>query len=496
MLNQCSKRYTAIFLLTFCNPLHSQESIRQPVPDKTALTKSMEVIRETYQAHYQTLQTDEERTAYARKLIRDAMATRGNPADRYSLLRVAKEMASSVGNVTTAYSAINQLEKNFQIDSLAWKTSTLEKTARNSREIDYEMQTFLMLQLAEQAIREDRYELAKQITQAAQSPAESTKISDIIDQVADAQQKANDLQAAFVDLKSDRETLRLKPADTAANLSVGRFLFFAKRDWKRGASLLARGADPEVRQLGTMETAESPDELSVGDHWWEAAKLLPVNDQITAKERAADWYRRALPKLEGLQRSRVETRLMELPSKQARHIVHFLDDSWRNVVHSKSARSDLGLLVIHPQSGVGLKHFYREIQTVKIRGRIRSPGKTNLRFQVGPVYGILNWEHGGNLFQALEVAPFGKAKHIPRSRPRTHVKPASLASGKIHNITINRNRSGKIVVAVDGKAIYSRKVDFFGTVNLFAARNVLEIESLTVIGTLDAVKTARGWSHH
>ncbi len=154
-----------------------------------------------------------------------------------------------------------------------------------------------------------------------------------------------------------------------------------------------------------------------------------------------------------------------------------------------------GFLVIKPHNQVLLGQYFSRISSIKIRGRIQAPGNDNLRFTAGPVRGILNWEHGGNLFQTLLPAPPG-AKHDDRARERTKIEPAALAPGKLHEILIAKGEGNKISVSVDGKELFTTEAEFFGTLAIQAGNTPLEIESISLTGVIDPNKQADGWSHY
>jgi hypothetical protein len=99
-------------------------------------------------------------------------------------------------------------------------------------------------------------------------------------------------------------TLRGQPEDTAANLSLGQFLCFAKGQFAQGLPLLARGSDPKLRQLA--------DQVKLADAWWDYAAGADKQAQGLIRELARRWYGKAMPNLTGEAHTRVARRLEQL----------------------------------------------------------------------------------------------------------------------------------------------------------------------------------------
>jgi hypothetical protein len=85
-----------------------------------------------------------------------------------------------------------------------------------------------------------------------------------------------------------------------------------KGSWEQGLPLLAKGADAASNAIAEREMAKPEDaaaRVDLGDRWWGAAEAEAGPMKIRMQRRAAHWYGRALSRLEGLARARVEKRL-------------------------------------------------------------------------------------------------------------------------------------------------------------------------------------------
>jgi len=112
-------------------------------------------------------------------------------------------------------------------------------------------------------------------------------------------------------------TLVREPTNSEANAAVGRYLALVKRDWRKGMELLSIGDDATLRAFAELELANTrtPDQMmQVADGWWDwSEKTKHVLERTQAKQRAAYWYRTALPLLTGsLTKIRAEKRSLEV----------------------------------------------------------------------------------------------------------------------------------------------------------------------------------------
>ena len=83
-----------------------------------------------------------------------------------------------------------------------------------------------------------------------------------------------------------RAVLEKNPSDADANLVVGKFLCYVRKDWERGLPMLAMGSDATLKNLAALERRDpknTTDMVALGDQWRAASH----------KDRAAFWYKQA-----------------------------------------------------------------------------------------------------------------------------------------------------------------------------------------------------------
>jgi hypothetical protein len=125
----------------------------------------------------------------------------------------------------------------------------------------------------------------------------------------------DDARETWRQLLQAQATLADTPADPAANLLLGVYYCFVRDDWERGLPHLARGEDATLRLLAETELTNvrtSAERLKLGDQWWDLSLTASPEHRIAQQERAASWYRLALPDLEGADKRRIQSRLASL----------------------------------------------------------------------------------------------------------------------------------------------------------------------------------------
>jgi hypothetical protein len=283
---------------------------RLPIPDEAAQKASLELITEGYKSDYDQAKTPQQKITLAKKLLQDGIATKNDPAGRYVLLRVARDIAAQGGDVDTAFEAIAEIYKGYKIDTLKMKSVSVADAAKAQRTAkDHQQLVPRILTLIGDAVAADRYDLAKPLGEIAFSSARSAKDTNLIKQVRTRNEEAEEIEKEFVKAKEALTVLEIKPTDSEANLNVGKFRCFVKGDWARGIPMLALGSDDSVKALAVKELADKPDALALGDSWWELAEKEEGTAKGKIQAHAAEWYRKALPDLEGLAKVKVEKRL-------------------------------------------------------------------------------------------------------------------------------------------------------------------------------------------
>jgi type II secretory pathway pseudopilin PulG len=287
--------------LSVTNSSRGAES-RHPIPSQEQQRATQKLIDEVY--------TDPKPAT----LIRDAIRTRDDPAAKYMLLRLGGTLATDNGDFKTAMYAVDQLSTAYAVDGLKIKTAILEQISRKVR--DRKIHALLVdesLTLCDQAMSQDRFELAKKLVGVALKAAKKTKSKSVIRNCVAMQKQVANRGKAFKQIEESLQELAEDPNNPQLNLAVGNYFCFEKGDWDTGLSHLALGEDPAlkavaIRELKQPSTATAQVELA--DLWWQLAEQ-GGDVKKSMQARAQKWYTVALPKLSGLEKKKIASRLAE-----------------------------------------------------------------------------------------------------------------------------------------------------------------------------------------
>ena len=159
---------------------------RGPVPDAAAQQKALAQVKDTLKDEYAKATTSEGIANLARRLGDLANSTSDDPAARYVLAMQGLEFAIKAGDVQLASAFVGGLNTHYQIDAWELKSKTLSQLSRTVKtqagkvEIAHES-----LDLAEQALADDRYDAALELATAVSTIAGVLNDQPLRDQVKD-----------------------------------------------------------------------------------------------------------------------------------------------------------------------------------------------------------------------------------------------------------------------------------------------------------------------
>lgn len=309
-------RFFLIVLFCFSAASLRADEEKLPIPENDAQQAELNFIREVYKSKQDSAKSKEQKSALARELIEDGINTKKNPVARYLMFRIARDIAVNAVDRELAYSAINEIEKYYVVNSLKMKLGVLTALQRKvTNPNDRKPYVVHFQDLLEEAIADWRLDEAKEIgaealkaANAARAKKQRIEIRQIINGLEEA-------DAAYLAAKEAESVLEEDPVNADANLTIGRFQCIYKGDWDKGVSMLALGSDEDVRNVAKLEMKKPEDEMkqkAIGDLWWKIAETNTGLAQERMTERAVSWYRKALDRLDGLDKEVVESRLKVL----------------------------------------------------------------------------------------------------------------------------------------------------------------------------------------
>jgi hypothetical protein len=302
-------------LLLVHTTIRADEPIsRLPAPTPSRQAAAEQRIRSVFKAEYAD-RTTRGRVNLARRLLKEANSS-NDPDTRFVLLREARDRAADAANLAIAFDAIDAMDESFVIDSLAIKGDIASRAGPSANsQGDYNEVISACLEVMDEAIASDRYDVAMKVTSLADSAASKTKSMALVSEIDSRVKEIRLLNAEYNRAKSALTQLKADPNNAAASLAVGRYTAFFKGNWEEGLPMLAKGSDPSLKTVAALDLqnpTESAREFAVGNAWWDLAERN--NDLVKShmRERAGYWYRQAYPNLSGLDKTQAEKRLTEL----------------------------------------------------------------------------------------------------------------------------------------------------------------------------------------
>jgi hypothetical protein len=287
-----------------------------PVPGEAALKKAEALVRDVYRPDLADADTPSKQLALAGRLVDEAVKTDDDPAARFALLRMAREMAVRAGDAELIVRAVDETALHFEIDAAATKKSALTEAAASPRNSAVARALAeACTRLMDQAVREDRLDAAMDYGQAAYTAAGSAKDRGLVNDIVARGRQILALKKESQRAAEAAGVLARKPDDPEANLACGRYACLVKEDWAHGLPMLAKGSDPQWKAAAEMELAgptEAARQIALADAWWEAAQDKSDPEKTALLGRAARWYRLAQPSATGLDKAKATSRLAQL----------------------------------------------------------------------------------------------------------------------------------------------------------------------------------------
>jgi hypothetical protein len=280
--------------------LESLLNQRLPVPPAADQERITTDIRALYKDAYKN-----NKKLFAATLFDKAKDTKPS-ADRYVLLQESRQLAVSTYQGELALEIIAVLAAEYQVSAAALRTDVLEAGIKRGQ-LTVENRTAISnaaLDTVDIAISEDNFELARRLDKIANQLARANSDKGLIQEAIDKMAEIEAAATAFAKTKDAREALKNDPDDLAANATVGKYICLTKTDCREGLVMLLKSDNAALKALAKKdlhaESLEAVSQVKLGNEWWDAG----------IKKRAVYWYRSALPFLSGLERDKVESKLV------------------------------------------------------------------------------------------------------------------------------------------------------------------------------------------
>ncbi|MCL6502436.1 MAG: NPCBM/NEW2 domain-containing protein [Pirellulales bacterium] len=290
---------------------------RAAIPDDATVQQNRALVRnELFREEYAAAKNAAAKQQLAQQLLAKAEQTQDDPASRYVLLLEATRLAAEGGAIELLMRALELLVEQFEVDAPALRAESLAEAAKHASSPEVRVQlAAAAMDAAESCAGEGRFQEARALLVVARNAANRGADAERKREVAARLRELDETEAAYAAAEQAKQALQANPTDAEAHLAIGRYLCLVQGEWEQGLSHLATGSDETLRGLAEQEAARpaaSDAQAALADAWYEYSRKQQGLFRTRAQQRAAFWYRQALPSATGLVKDKIERRLAEL----------------------------------------------------------------------------------------------------------------------------------------------------------------------------------------
>ena len=290
--------------------------VRSPVPGTAAKQKAVKLLDEVLKKDIQSASGVEGQLALAHRLAELANQTTDDPVTRYVAADKALEIAVNLGDVRLASDLVGGFCTYYEVDAWDLRAKTLRQLAAKARIADTRaVIAGAAFELVERALADNRPDAALDLATLTMNLANAARDIPLREQARKLADRAETLKKSRRGIDAAERKLADDPNDAAANLAVGRYQCLVKGDWLIGLPYLVKGNDEALRSLAQWELTQplqATEQVKLADAWWDLAELRQGakdnSEEKALRDRAAYWYRLAMPGLRGISLAKAQKR--------------------------------------------------------------------------------------------------------------------------------------------------------------------------------------------
>lgn len=293
---------------------------RFPIPSEIERKSAEQAVRDKLRDDFAEADTLDKKRNLAERLVKLA-PLEPDPVARFACLQLARESFAEVASPAALFSTVRQLQSQFQVDGTSLSVEAAKSFSNvihdpvGAAELAREC-----LDLADDLVDESHFDAAVSMASLAKDAAQTAKQKQIQNIATQALRRFSVLQKESDRIQPFRDTLQTDANNPQANTEVGKFLCLIVHDWDDGLPHLAKGDDSTLRQLAEAELKGTDDPIAqaaLGDLWILLSGKLSTGMRSSARARAKGWYSRAISKMSGAERMKVERKAAKIVSEQA-----------------------------------------------------------------------------------------------------------------------------------------------------------------------------------
>mgnify|MGYP000515984932 CR=1 FL=1 len=290
---------------------------RPAVPPAADQARAQRLIHELFRKEYAGTAADDRRQL-ARLLLAESAKMADDPAARYVLLAESRQAAAACGDIDTLLAVVTATAASFDVDAAELAAASLTSAAKVAGDAaTHERIAQAAMRLMDDLAAAERFDPAIKLGAVAEASAARAERLSLF---ADVQSRTRDLRILSTERDRARQAARVllqKPDDAEASAVLGRYLCLSRGQWVEGLVLLSKGGDGALGTLARRDIAnpaQAQQQLALANAWWDLAEQHAGVQQRHLRQRAAHWYRLAIPSLKGLEKSLAEKRAAEAGS--------------------------------------------------------------------------------------------------------------------------------------------------------------------------------------
>jgi len=159
---------------------------RVAVPDENARSRAEAQVRDVFRNDFSRARSIADKKLLARKLFDAAGQTADNPAARYAMYRLARDLAVEVGDPDSICRVVDEMSRHYRIDALGMKAEGVATAWRSAQDVTYRLALVRhALELLDAAEGAKNYAAADRVVGVAISGARAAKDYRLVRQLED-----------------------------------------------------------------------------------------------------------------------------------------------------------------------------------------------------------------------------------------------------------------------------------------------------------------------
>ncbi|MBL8825542.1 MAG: protein kinase [Planctomycetaceae bacterium] len=283
-----------------------------PAADK--LAEATKTVRELFKAEFAKKKPEDQRVLLT-LLLGQGGATKDDLVGRFALLLEARNIAAELADVAGMTNAVASASDLHKIDEAEWLADGVDLALKKPiTSLNAKTLTKYLDERVTRALNTDNFTGGKRLLDLAIAASRKAQDAALTKSMVERGKSFDAQKKAFEAIEKARATLTTSPADTAANLAMGKYWCFVTGEWPLGLAALAKCDDAQIVELAQASLADPQtpaEQVALADQWWSKADKKTALTKFELQFAAVHWYQLAQGQADGLLKAKIEKRLTE-----------------------------------------------------------------------------------------------------------------------------------------------------------------------------------------